>query len=700
MGSKIAERRITKRVMPSGRKQPELAEIWVSIRVNSWAVWAQASFVVIFSLAFFSCRAWHNGEPTVHVACAQFQNPIASFNHSGSGYQHYPEISLGARAQQFLQDNLRISMPHGAPSSLRYTSNITVRDADFARALAHSSQPYITWFFNNQIMAGAMIESQVLHLYKLYSNPNFLAYIKQLPGYDDHILSVYGRLINPANQRKKIFQEMGLKESIGLFNFFAKCAQEVRDKRAAHEQEYATRAQVAKLQQEELAHNSRKTELEQLKIELERQQRTTVSRPTATLAHCIVVWRRNQNGAHGARYKKRLGAVRELTDGKPPIKRIYKITDRDRDLIKELNLKKSDFVKLEGNELQHVLHREFIGITHAISDTRTLTVGSITGQSWIELLGSYLYTGMQVNKMGNCVQASKIADFCWAVTAGLGQIIIGAGEGIWQGGKNVVHMMQHPLDTAYGAGQAIGMLIIGCCKIIMATGDPDLPIDHEFSAFQRAHDPANAEYILRLYDGLMMQARQASCRDIACGISTAVTEALLTGALCSATAQCINSVGKRVPGAMQRVLGCVPEASESFALAEGGQVRFSKGALQALAESEVAEARAATLMRDGAQVEKLTIMADTVNQTGMAILKDGYYEVNGFRFTEFYYNRLWENGRSSPGFRAESVLRGAERVVPDPQGYAGFFRYEAGDWEMIFNPTTKVVSHLSKLKKR
>ena len=39
-----------------------------------------------------------------------------------------------------------------------------------------------------------------------------------------------------------------------------------------------------------------------------------------------------------------------------------------------------------------------------------------------------------------------------------------------------------------------------------------------------------------------------------------------------------------------------------------------------------------------------------VNQTSKAILKNGYYEVNGFKFSEYYYNKLWSTGRGGhPG---------------------------------------------------
>jgi filamentous hemagglutinin len=81
------------------------------------------------------------------------------------------------------------------------------------------------------------------------------------------------------------------------------------------------------------------------------------------------------------------------------------------------------------------------------------------------------------------------------------------------------------------------------------------------------------------------------------------------------------------------------------------------------------------------------------------LLKDGYYEVNGFRFTDFYYNKLWDSGRICPGFRAESILRGSKLIIPDPQGYEGFYKYVYDGWEMLFNPTTKIVAHMCKMRK-
>jgi hypothetical protein len=91
-------------------------------------------------------------------------------------------------------------------------------------------------------------------------------------------------------------------------------------------------------------------------------------------------------------------------------------------------------------------------------------------------------------------------------------------------------------------------------------------------------------------------------------------------------------------------------------------------------------------------------LGDSVNKTSQAILKNGYYEVNGFRFSEYYYSRLWQNGRGAPSLLAKEILCEAKSITVD-KIKDGFFRYECGNWEMIYNPTTKEVWHLSPMKK-
>jgi hypothetical protein len=73
-------------------------------------------------------------------------------------------------------------------------------------------------------------------------------------------------------------------------------------------------------------------------------------------------------------------------------------------------------------------------------------------------------------------------------------------------------------------------------------------------------------------------------------------------------------------------------------------------------------------------------------------------EFNGFKFTEFYYARLWATGRKYPTLIAKQILTESPKITPDPQGFSGFSRYEIPGWEMIYNPTTKEISHLQPLR--
>lgn len=93
-----------------------------------------------------------------------------------------------------------------------------------------------------------------------------------------------------------------------------------------------------------------------------------------------------------------------------------------------------------------------------------------------------------------------------------------------------------------------------------------------------------------------------------------------------------------------------------------------------------------------------------INVDHNAILKNGYYEVNGVKFSEYYYNRLWDNGRPAPSIFAKEILDSNPTKIPDPEGKSGYFEYKttgwSKNWEMIYNPTTKEVYHIQPIKKK
>jgi hypothetical protein len=89
----------------------------------------------------------------------------------------------------------------------------------------------------------------------------------------------------------------------------------------------------------------------------------------------------------------------------------------------------------------------------------------------------------------------------------------------------------------------------------------------------------------------------------------------------------------------------------------------------------------------------LNAVAGTVF-TGIAVLKGGYYEVNGFKFSKYYYEKLWNTGRKAPSLIAKLVLEGTDgKGVPDIRR-PGFFYYVYGGWELVYNPVTTEAWHL------
>ncbi len=82
------------------------------------------------------------------------------------------------------------------------------------------------------------------------------------------------------------------------------------------------------------------------------------------------------------------------------------------------------------------------------------------------------------------------------------------------------------------------------------------------------------------------------------------------------------------------------------------------------------------------------------------VLRARYIEVNEFRFSKYYYEKLYAEGRPAAGYRAESILQGAMGPpAPDPKGMPGFYRYVHDGWEMIYNPTTHEVWHMRPITK-
>ena len=142
----------------------------------------------------------------------------------------------------------------------------------------------------------------------------------------------------------------------------------------------------------------------------------------------------------------------------------------------------------------------------------------------------------------------------------------------------------------------------------------------------------------------------------------------------------------RAEGWLARLTGMFSESTEGAALAGAGTKAGAGGIVDVGIGSEVASGGAVEI---GAASNAATKEIKVVN---------GFYEAEGtpFKFSEYYYKRLWSTGRGGPFVQEEEVFKIATTVTPDRM--AGFYRYTNGSMEMVYNPATKEVWHIQPLR--
>jgi hypothetical protein len=543
------------------------------------------------------------------IICAQnFDHQVSVVSYAGSVVQNgrgqgYQQQSLGATVGQWVQDNVRIkNLPSYSNSGYQaHCRPLTYGQLDLEQTYPHLSECEFRILFSREIELGIKSPEQVLGLYHLYKYPQFMNYIRSFPGYGDLVLDLNTKF-------NSLMGAQWFLKASGLSKKSAKLLLAARAQEVLRERESQARAQAAKREQEER----------------ERQRRIAAYRPPESLARCIERWqeqesREQENSVHNApsaRYKKRLAAARELAQAAPATMREYTLSARSKALLDQLDLEKASFTKLRGDQLQHALHAEFLDLMDTVVDMQDSCAQSLTARDLTVFLVSCIDTGCQANAQGDTAYASKIADFCWTAAEKIGNVCIGFGEGIVQIAVGTAHAVIHPLDTACGIAEAFNVIMPLFMEMVMSRGDhPSLDVNIEYGNFRRPLDPERAQQVVKFFDNLALSAKQASCRDVA-REATAFVAPLFAGKLCSAAARwvrsaakCVAAINARAPGIVRLALTGAPEAAEVVALAEGAEIGFSGNALQALAESEVAQARAVGLAQEGVQAEKAAAAA-------------------------------------------------------------------------------------------
>ena len=161
----------------------------------------------------------------------------------------------------------------------------------------------------------------------------------------------------------------------------------------------------------------------------------------------------------------------------------------------------------------------------------------------------------------------------------------------------------------------------------------------------------------------------------------------------------VVKVGKGIGTAIETTAGVLPGGGFATAVNEASKGNFGAAALNVVPGEKVAGLFVSLLFSKVVLVKFASgeRVLEAVEQGARAVLKDGFYEVNGLRFSEYYYSKLWSTGRPAPSLVANEILRSGAHGVPDAIK-VGFLRYEALGWEMVYNPVTREVWHLQPIK--
>lgn len=57
-------------------------------------------------------------------------------------------------------------------------------------------------------------------------------------------------------------------------------------------------------------------------------------------------------------------------------------------------------------------------------------------------------------------------------------------------------------------------------------------------------------------------------------------------------------------------------------------------------------------------------------------------------------------GRSAPFLQAQEILKSNPKVIPDPRGAPGYFKYESGWLGMIYNPISGQIGLIQPIKNK
>lgn len=382
----------------------------------------------------------------------------------------------------------------------------------------------------------------------------------------------------------------------------------------------------------------------------------------------------------------------------------YELPSTIKEFLVSQGLDPKKFENCYGHQVQQAIHLDILRQVVRQKDLSGLALINSSGLYKLRDLSSKVTDlSRQHNTLGNVEQAGMLSSFCWQImhhveTAGKYGIdtIKGVGEGVVQGTQNAIHTATHPLEVVEGFVN-LGKTVIKAVQVhqplnnisILKPHAKNLKLEAQFreACKQAGFTDLGQQIGHRLKNGTW----QENVRDT----TAFVVENALIGEVIPATGKAITSVGNLVEATgistkslAEKLAHKLKVPVTSVATAEGIEIKVAADAIKNAVKQDAITAANST--------KTINSPNTAINQTSTAIFKNGYYEVNGFKFTEYYYERVWNTGRGGPSLVAKEILDNATHVVTDKR--PGFFRYEYGGWELVYNPQTKEIWHVQPMK--
>ncbi len=350
------------------------------------------------------------------------------------------------------------------------------------------------------------------------------------------------------------------------------------------------------------------------------------------------------------------------------VRKSYNLNNNVTQLLSQYGHDTARFAQCYGNEFHHTIHQESLDMLDHIHN---LPHNSILYDHQ-EALVDFTVAMVDYNHEFMCDKAMTVGDLCWTLLDYGQAVAEGAALGVYSAAHDLI---TNPLNTAVSMVASKPLLLYQLSKVLYNVADIGLTALVDIKGGQKKWN-TYTEPLNNIIDAI--HKKEITLRDAIKGGTAFVVGWRAQGKL-------LGGLGKFCNTIQQKSFNFIKNNPR---LKPAEYLTTPEGLLFKVTISDPSNSA----------IEKLKNSLSVVNQTSLAILKDGYYEVNGFRFTEYYYNRLWSKGRKAPSLIAKIILENAKTIMPDPQNYPGYFKYLIDGWEMIYNPTTKIVSHLQPIK--